>query len=144
MIGGAAAEPAAPLTWNAAPYRLCRRMAPPTQFAALFDVDHIEALLHAAARDRAALSYSEILLALGYTFTRPKMRALCKVLDTIDQRAEAAGQPELAVLVVRESDHLPGQGWWVGRTDYRGDWAGGGARRHVDRLQAKAFNFWGR
>lgn len=113
-----------------------------SNFAALFDVDHVEALLQAAARERAAMSYSEILLALGYGFTRPKMRSLCKVLDVIDQRGAAAGQPELAVLVVRESDRLPGQGWWVGRTDYLGDWTGAEARGHVARLQQLAFDFW--
>lgn len=114
-----------------------------TTFAALFDVDHVEALLQAAARERVAMSYSEILLALGYAFTLPKMRALCKVLDAIDQRGAAAGRPELAVLVVRESDHLPGQGWWVGRSGYQGDWTGPAARRHVDRLQRQAFDYWG-
>ncbi len=81
----------------------------------LFDVDHVEALLQASAGASVAMSYSEILLALGHRFTRPKMRALCKVLDVIDRRAAAASQPELAVLVVREGDRLPGQGWWVGR-----------------------------
>ena len=47
-------------------------------------------------------------------FTRPKMRALCKVLAYVDDEAEERGEPELAVLVVRQSDGLPGQGWWVG------------------------------
>ncbi len=117
-------------------------MAAKPPIADLFDVDHLEALLQAAARDGAAMSYSEILLLLGYTFTRPKMRALCKVLDAIDTRAAAAGQPELAVLVVRESDRLPGQGWWVGRSDYRGDWTGTAAQRHVRQLQARAFAYW--
>ena len=48
-------------------------------------------------------------------FTRPKMRALCKVLSVVDEEAEARGEPELAVLVVRQSDGLPGQGWWIER-----------------------------
>lgn len=117
---------------------------PASNFASLFDVDNVEAMLQAAARERVAMSYSEILLVLGYAFTRPKMRALCKVLDVIDQRGAAAGHPELAVLVVRESDRLPGQGWWVGRTDYRGEWTGADARRHVDHLQQQAFDFWAR
>ncbi len=110
--------------------------------ADLFDSDHVAALLQAAARERQAMSYSEILLALGMAFSRPKMRALCKVLDAIDARGAAAGEPELAVLVVRESDRLPGQGWWVGRSDYRGQWTGPAARAHVDRLQAAAFDYW--
>ena len=43
------------------------------------------------------------------------MRQLCKVLGIFDEDAAARGEPELAVLVVRQSDGLPGQGWWVER-----------------------------
>lgn len=108
----------------------------------LFDIDHIEALLQASARAGESMSYSEILNLLGLAFSRPKMRALCKVLDVIDRRGAAAGEPELAVLVVRESDRLPGQGWWVGRTHYRGQWTGPEARRYIDKVQGKAFRYW--
>jgi hypothetical protein len=108
----------------------------------MFDIDHIEALLQASARAGEAMSYSEILNLLGMGFSRPKMRALCKVLDVIDRRGTAMGEPELAVLVVRESDRLPGQGWWVGRTSYRGQWTGPEARTYVDTVQRKAFRYW--
>lgn len=114
----------------------------PIKGAALFDVARIETLVRASAAKRSAMSYSELLLVLGYRFTRPKMRALCKVLDAVDQRAAASGEPELAALVVREGDGLPGQGWWVGRTDYRGEWTGPAARRYLDAIQAKAFEYW--
>jgi hypothetical protein len=70
------------------------------------------------------------------------MRALCAVLDRVDARAAAAGEPELAVLVVRASDGLPGQGWWVGRRDWQGLWEGPEARRHVEAVQARAFAYW--
>jgi hypothetical protein len=110
----------------------------------LFDVDQIEALLRASARAGEAMSYSEVLGAIGLSFSRPKMRALCKTLDHIDRRAALAGEPELAVLVVRESDRLPGQGWWVGRTGYRGAWIGAEARVHVEKIQRRAFRFWRR
>ncbi len=108
----------------------------------LFDVDHVEALLQAAAAQASDFSYSELLLLLGYRFTRPKMRALCAVLDEVDRRAEAGGQPELAALVVRESDRLPGQGWWVGRLDYAGAWEGPAAREYLDKVQRAAFAYW--
>lgn len=108
----------------------------------LFDVGRIEAMLRTAASERKAMSYSELLLMLGYRFTRPKMRALCKILDEVDRRAAAAGQPELAALVVRECDGLPGQGWWVGRIDYRGEWTGSAARAYLDAIQARAFDYW--
>jgi hypothetical protein len=114
----------------------------PAPGGALFDVDGVEALVQAAARRGEALSYSELLLMLGYRFTRPKMRALCKVLDAVDQRGRARGEPELAVLVVRESDRLPGQGWWTGRQDYQGEWTGPRAADYIRKFQYKAFRYW--
>jgi hypothetical protein len=117
---------------------------PPGTKAALFDVDQVEALLQACARTAQDISYSSALMALGYRFSRPKMRALCAVLGTVDQRAKCRGEPELAVLVVRESDHLPGQGWWVGRTHYKGLWEGPEARKYIQRLQQKSFRHWGK
>ncbi len=110
--------------------------------SALFDVDEVEALMQAAAREGHALSYSETLMALGYAFSRPKMRSLCVVLDAVDRRAAARGEPELAVLVVRESDKLPGQGWWVGRTAYVGEWTGPHAARFIATIQKAAFDYW--
>lgn len=112
--------------------------------AAPFDVDHVEALLQAAAAQRHDFSYSELLLLLGHRFTRPKMRALCAVLDEVDRRAEAGGQPELAALVVRESDRLPGQGWWAGRRDYAGPWEGSEAMAYLRRIQSAAYDWWGK
>jgi len=109
---------------------------------ALFDVETVEALMQACARAGHAASYAEALGALGHGFSRPRMRALCQALDEVDRRAAATGQPELAVLVVRASDGLPGQGWWVGRQEWRGAWEGAEALAHVRRLQAKAFGFW--
>ena len=70
------------------------------------------------------------------------MRALCKVLETVDARAAGRGEPELAVLVVRESDRLPGQGWWVGRRDYAGAWEGAEARAFITGIQQVAFARW--
>ena len=110
--------------------------------AAAFDIDQIEALLQAAAAERDTFSYSGLLQLLGHGFTRPKMRALCAVLDAVDERAAAAGQPELAALVVRESDKLPGQGWWVGRRDYAGAFEGAPAHRYLLTVQRRAFDYW--
>ncbi len=113
----------------------------------LADVARVRTLLIAAARERRAVSYSELLGQLGHRFTRPKMRAVCKTLDAIDTAGAAAGEPELAVLVVRETDRLPGQGWWVGtreRYGYTGEWTGPHAVALVARLQAQAFDYWQR
>ena len=108
----------------------------------LHDVSRIKATLETAAREGRAVSYSELLLILGFRFTRPKMRAVCKTLDEVDRRSAAEGAPALAVLVVREGDGLPGQGWWTGRTDYQGDWTGAEAQAHVAKLQQKVFEHW--
>ena len=111
---------------------------------AIADVAFVRGLLLAAARRGEAVSYSELLAQLGHRFTRPKMRALCRTLDAIDQAGAAAGEPALAVLVVRESDRLPGQGWWVGSAErgYAGPWTGSEAMAHVRGLQARAFDYW--
>ena len=113
---------------------------------AIADVARVRALLVAAACRREAMSYSELLDALGHRFTRPKMRALCRTLDAVDRAGAAAGEPELAVLVVRESDGLPGQGWWVEgrprREGYEGPWTGPQAAAFVRALQDRAFKYW--
>lgn len=111
----------------------------------LADAARVRTLLIAAARERRALSYSELLAGLGHRFTRPRMRAVCKTLDAIDTAAAAAGEPELAVLVVRETDRLPGQGWWTGARQaygYDGAWSGPDATALVTRLQTQAFDYW--
>jgi hypothetical protein len=113
--------------------------------SAIADVARVRAILLDAARAGEALSYSDALNQLGTRFTRPKMRALCKTLGAIDRAGAAAGEPELAVLVVRESDRLPGQGWWTEHTRetrYKGPWTGAEAATLVKRLQGKVFRYW--
>lgn len=118
---------------------------PTAHWQKLFDIDQIEALLQASAREGRPITYSESLDALGYQFSRPKMRALCVALAEIDRRAAERGEPELAVLVVRASDLIPGQGWWVGLNDpkYKGPWDGPRAEKHIKAIQKKAYEYWG-
>jgi hypothetical protein len=111
----------------------------------LADPAEVRAILVSAAKAGEAISYSEVLALLGHHFTRPKMRALCKVLAFVDDAAAERGEPELAVLVVRQSDGLPGQGWWVGCAkahDYTGLWEGPKAAKLIRRLQRQAFDYW--
>ena len=112
----------------------------------LADPGEIRAHLVAAAKAGTALSYGELLEHLGYAFSRPKMRQLCVILGDVDRDAEERGEPEFAVLVVRQSDGLPGQGWWVSgggrRQGYEGRWEGPEAARFIARLQAETFDFW--
>lgn len=111
----------------------------------LADPAGVRALLIASAAAGESITYSELLNALGHAFTRPKMRALCKVLAVVDDDAAERGEPELAVLVVRQSDGLPGQGWWVGGAmlhGYDGLWTGPEAMKLVRKLQRQAFAYW--
>lgn len=114
----------------------------------LADPEEVRAHLIGAAAAGESITYSELLNRLGHEFSRPKMRALCAVLGTVDDEAAERGEPELAVLVVRQSDGLPGQGWWVAggasAHGYEGLWEGPDARRLVDKLQRQAFDYWGR
>lgn len=113
-----------------------------TDISALHDVARIRAILEIAANEGRSVSYSELLLILGFRFTRPKMRAVCKTLDKIDRINAAEDAPALAVLVVREGDGLPGQGWWTGRTGYQGAWTGPEAKAYIDGLQREIFAYW--
>jgi hypothetical protein len=115
------------------------------QAGLLADPAEVRAILVASARGGESITYSEVLGLLGHHFSRPKMRALCKVLTFVDDEAEERGEPELAVLVVRQSDALPGQGWWTGgarKHDYSGPWEGPKAARLIRKLQRQTFEFW--
>jgi hypothetical protein len=112
---------------------------------ALADPAEIRAHLVAAAAAGHALTYSELLEHLGYGFSRPKMRQLCKTLGAVDEEAAARGEPELAVLVVRQADGLPGQGWWIAGAHvhcYEGPWEGPKAAKFIRQLQQRTFDFW--
>ncbi|NJM49784.1 MAG: ribose-phosphate pyrophosphokinase [Sphingomonadales bacterium] len=106
------------------------------------NVDAVRSLLQEAAQKGQVFSYSEMLMLLGYSFSRPKMRNLCKVLDAVDAAARGAGEPELACLVVREEDGLPGQGWWLARHDFVGEFESHAARRYLKEVQQSAFEYW--
>jgi hypothetical protein len=116
----------------------------------MFDPADIRDTLIGAARAGNALTYSQLLSLLGYRFTRPKMRSLCTVLDAIDAGGRMAGEPGLAVLVVRQSDGLPGQGWFVSRSplaqelpgEWPLDWEGAAAKAYVALHQQVAFDYW--
>jgi hypothetical protein len=111
----------------------------------LANPSEVRAHLIGSAAAGEAITYSELLGRLGHDFSRPKMRALCAILSFIDDEAADRGEPELAVLVVRQSDGLPGQGWWIGSAaahDYHGLWEGAEAKALVARLQARAFDYW--
>ena len=116
-----------------------------SQAGLLADPAEVRAILIASAQAAETITYSEVLALLGHDFTRPKMRALCKVLAFVDDEAQERGEPELAVLVVRQSDGLPGQGWWIGgakKHGYTGQWEGPKAAKLVRKIQKRAFEHW--
>jgi hypothetical protein len=111
----------------------------------LADPAEVRAILVASAQAGQPISYAEVLELLGHHFSRPKMRQLCKVLAFVDDEAAVRGEPELAVLVVRQSDRLPGQGWWIGgakRHGYNGLWEGPSAAKLIRKIQRRAFDYW--
>lgn len=114
--------------------------------AGIADPVRVRAHLVAAASESHPLTYSELLAMLGHGFTRPKMRAVCKTLAAVDAEAKERGEPELAVLVVRQSDGLPGQGWWVAggasAHGYEGEWEGPGAAKFITGLQRETYKYW--
>lgn len=113
--------------------------------AALADPKEVRAHLTGAAAAGTRVTYAELLERLGFPFSRPRMRQLCVLLGEVDARGAARGEPELAVLVVRQSDGLPGQGWWTGAArlhGYSGPWEGPQAKRFVAALQQACFDFW--
>jgi hypothetical protein len=113
---------------------------------ALAEPEEVRAHLIAAAHAGVVVTYGQLLEQLGYSFSRPKMRQLCAILSAIDQDAEVRGEVELAVLVVRQSDGIPGQGWWVAggarSRGYEGPWEGPEAAGFIRSVQAETFAFW--
>ncbi len=112
------------------------------------DAGILRGVLIDAAKAREPLTYSQVLARLGHRFTRPKMRLLCRTLEKVDAAARAAGEPELAVLVVRGADGLPGEGWWEGgwtwKFGYDGPRSGKLAELFVRGQQALVYAYWDR
>jgi hypothetical protein len=107
--------------------------------------EEVRAHLIGAAAAGVAITYSELLERLGHPISRPRRRQLGVLLGEVDAIGAALGEPPLAVLVVRQSDGLPGQGWWMGAArehGYRGPWEGPEARAFIDPLQKACFRFW--
>jgi hypothetical protein len=78
----------------------------------IVDVDALEALLIEAARGRRSMTYAEVLAHFGIRIAPRRVFALCRDLGEVCARNRARGEPELAVLVVRKADRLPGEGFF--------------------------------
>ena len=115
--------------------------------SALVDVDELERLLIEAARARQSLTYAEVLAHFGMRITPRRVYALCRDLGAVCERNRARGEPELAVLVVRKADRLPGEGffhslWRDGA--YDGPATGPAAATVIRRETERVFAYWAR
>ncbi len=110
----------------------------------LFPVEELEAWLIACARAGTSVTYGEAFHRFGLPFRRVQVGHLCAALEEVDRRQRAKGRPELACLVVRQSDRIPGQGWWLSKSHdpWDGPFEGPEARAFVERHQARAFALW--
>ena len=113
--------------------------------ASLVDVDRLEALLIEAARARRSLTYAEVLAHFGLRIAPRRVYALCRDLGAVCARNRARGEPELAVLVVRKSDRLPGEGFFHGLWRdgaYDGPAIGPAAAIFIERETVRVFAHW--
>ena len=113
---------------------------------ALFPVEDLAALLILRAKSSQSITYGEVFRWFGLPFQRFQVGQLSAALARVDDIERAMGRPELAVLVVRQSDGLPGQGWWLGLEEGRwnGPFEGPRAAAFVKKLQRQVFRAWKR
>ena len=117
----------------------------PARNGAPIAIEELEALLIEAARQRRSLTYAEVLGSFGMRIAPRRVYALCRDLGEVCARNRARGEPELAVLVVRKADRLPGEGffhsfWRDGA--YDGPATGVKARAFIRALTEEVFSFW--
>ena len=113
--------------------------------SSLLDVDRLEAFLIEAARAQRTVTYGEVLRHFGKRVAPRYVYALCRDLGEVCRRNRARGEPELAVLVVRQADRLPGEGffrsaWQEGA--YDGAPTGPDARSFVRAETDRVFSFF--
>jgi hypothetical protein len=111
----------------------------------LVDIDRLEALLIEAARARRSLTYVEVLASFGMRIAPRRVYALCRDLGQVCERNRARGEPDLAVLVVRKTDRLPGEGffhslWREGA--YDGPATGAVAEAYIRAQTEEVFAYW--
>ncbi len=107
----------------------------------MVDLDLLERLLIRAALDGRAVTYGEVLAFFERRVTRITVAALCKDLGRVEDRRAAEGWPDLACLVVRKADGLPGEGYFTALRQagtYAGPSVGEPAHAFVGGRQARA------
>ena len=111
----------------------------------LVDVDELERLLLEAARTGRTLTYAQVLAHFGKRIAPRRAYALSRDLGEVCARNRIRREPELAVLVVRKADGLPGEGFfrsaWREGT-YAGPAEGFEARNFIREQQDRVFAFF--
>lgn len=113
----------------------------------MVNVDELERLLIQAASERRTLAYSDVLSHFGKRTTPIRVFALCRDLGEVSERNRLRCEPELAVLVVRKTDRLPGEGFFHGAWksgEYDGPATGPRAKEFIEELTAGVFDYWAR
>ncbi|MEZ5823446.1 MAG: hypothetical protein R3C97_01490 [Geminicoccaceae bacterium] len=109
----------------------------------MVDIDRLENVLLGRALKRESVTYGELLAYFERRVTRITVSALCKDIGQVCRRVEDNGGPDLACLVVRKSDGLPGEGYFQSLRDegsYDGPSTGPQAEAEVRSRQEKAFD----
>lgn len=91
------------------------------------------------------MTYAEILAHFGQRIAPRRAYALSRDLGEVCRRNRARGEPELAVLVVRKADGLPGEGFFKSAWrdgSYEGPAEGFEARNFIRAEQERVFDFF--
>jgi len=105
------------------------------------DLDRLERVLIQAALESRPVTYGQVLAYFGWKVTQVTVGALCRDLAKIELRRRDEGWPDLACLVVRKSDRLPGEGYFASlraEGGYAGPSTGPAALTLVKARQASA------
>lgn len=108
----------------------------------MVDLDRLERALIQTARERRAVTYGQLLALFERRVTPILVAALCRDLGKLEERRAGAGWPDLACLVVRRSDGLPGEGYFDSlRRDrlYAGPSIGPAAEAFIRTRQERAY-----
>jgi hypothetical protein len=84
-----------------------------TETRAVVDLNRLERLLLQAGAAGRTLTYGEVLRHFGRRVGPGHVAALCRDLAEVCRRIEARGGPDLACLVVRHANGLPGAGYFA-------------------------------
>ena len=108
----------------------------------MVDLDRLERILIQSARERRPVTYGQLLAMFERKVTRITVSALCRDLGRVEERRAGEGWPDLACLVVRKSDGLPGEGYFDSlrrEHAYAGPSVGEAAAAFIRARQERAF-----